>query len=178
MTIPIIWSGIPCTPLGETIFPTSDQETSGWGSTPLWSKLDDNSDSDFVTSNSSDTQCPSSQSFDFTVNMDSPSGTPASTDCQELVARVRCRSVVNFGSGQVDIRFDVRQSGTLIAQQTFTDISTSFTTKSFTLTDAEFNNITNHSQLRAEVTATICVDDEFSELECDVAWIEFEYVAK
>ncbi len=57
------------------------------------------------------------------------------------------------GGRQIDILLRLKQSSTSIATATFTDIDTTWTTRSFTLTGGEADSITDYSLLRIETEA-------------------------
>jgi len=166
--------GPQCAATTEDLYPSSDVNTSGWSSTPLWSKLDDQSDADFISSSSVSTVCASTTTHDFDVNFTNPSTTPGDSECQSMRVNIRLRKVQSNTGADCDVVVLLKQSTTTKATGTFNNIGTSWTTKVLTLSAAELDSITDFNNLRVEVDATMCVALDFETVSCDCAWIEIE----
>lgn len=123
--------------------PISDISTGGWGTTPLWSKLDDNDDADFITSSKN----PSADTFENALT--NTLSDPSSSSGHIIKARLRCDKS-NNGTATMYLY----QGTTLIATYSIPgNLATAFTTYSYTLTSTEANSITDYTALRIRVSA-------------------------
>lgn len=178
MTLPILPLGPGCTPLLDTIYPDGTIESTDWTANPH-TDTNDQSDATFASSASSTAVCPSEDAYDFEVSMDNPSGTVGAGDCQDMVVRVRARKSEIAGTGEVDIQFRLMEGATQRdISSKYNDIGTSFVTFTSVLSVAEVDAITNHNDLRVEVTSFGCGDFLFDSVECDVSQVEVEYRAR
>lgn len=143
--------------MSQFIRPTSDISTGSWATTPLWSKLDDNSDADYVTS---DVVVGDS----FRVHLGNPDDPLVSTG---HIIRARWRRASGTTAGA---KLRLYQGSTLIATLTNSSLGGSFATSSLTLTGAQADSITDYTDLRLDVefyTGTGIAS-------VDVAWVEME----
>lgn len=177
MTVPITWNGPQCESIAETVRPDSDVDTSNWFSTPLWQKLDDNSDADSVFSSTFPTTCPTRTNYDFEVGLANPSGTPGAGSCQGMRVRVRIRRGEDFGPGQCDFAMRLLQGTRHIATNVHTP-GTTFTTYTTTLSISQVDSITNHNDLRIEIQAIGCENSGGNGVFGECAWVELEYYAR
>lgn len=167
--------------INEFIRPDGDIETTKWSSTPLYAKLDDNSDSDYVISYASTQVWPSYDTYDFECSLGDPSGTPATGGVQGI--KMRARLGIDQANtpglpGNADFTFRLKQGSTLIASQTYsTSTLASPSTKAYTLNSTEVNAITNHNDLSFFVEVNIGHANGSPDLEARVFWVEVEYYA-
>lgn len=158
-----------------------DIGTPQWSSTPLYAKLDDNSDSDYVISNASTQVWPSYDRYHFECSLGDPSETPATGGVQgiKMRARLGIDQANNFGlPGNADFTFRLKQGSTVIASQTYsTGTLASPSTRTYTLNSTEVNSITDHDDLRFFVTVDIGHASGSPDLEARVFWAEVEYYA-
>jgi len=133
--------------VAQFIRPVSDVSTGSWTSTPLWSKLDDNSDADLVTSD--DNTNPDTAELEGT---NSGINDPTSNVNHVLRARIRKEA-----SGGHNVTFNGRlYQGTgggrsLIATVTEADGSATMHTISATLSGTEADNISDYNDLYFEI---------------------------
>lgn len=167
--------------INEFIRPDGDIETTNWSSTPLYAKLDDNSDSDYVISDASTQVWPSYDTYDFECSLENPSGTPATGGVQGI--KMRARLGIDQANtpglpGNADFTFRLKQGSTVIASQTYsTGTLASPSTRTYTLNSTEVNSITDHDDLRFFVTVNIGHASGSPDLEARVFWAEVEYYA-
>ena len=140
--------------------PDSDISTGSWSTTPLWSKLDDNSDVDFVQSP------PDPVGVTFEVSLTDVVDPLMSTG---HIIRARLQGDVSGTTANCDV--NLYQGATLIAGFSVVP-ATSFTTYSYTLSASEANSITDYTDLRIKVTAND--DGSLINDRMFCAWVEFE----
>lgn len=172
--IPILWSGNPCEAVTGTVRPSSDVNTTDWFSTPLWQKLDDNSDADSVFSSDFTGSCPTRNDYDFECHIANISGTPGVGSCQGIRVRYRIRRSEDVGSGQCDFTVQLKQ-GTTVKAQTVSTPGTTYTTYTLTLSIAQVDSITDHTDLRIRINASGCEDAFENGVYAECAWMEIEY---
>lgn len=178
-TIPMIWSGNPCTPFVGFLRPTGDNNTSGWFIGPLWSKLITDTSSILSESSLENEECPSQHFIDFEVAMGNPTGAIGSTDCQAMRSRISARKEVNGTSGEVDVKVELKESTTVESTRTYSNIGTSFGNKTDLLADSEVDAIGNHNNINIRCEAAVCGDMlSEDEIQCEVRRVEVEYSAK
>lgn len=141
--------------------PDADLSVGAWGAAPLWSKLDDNSDADFIAAP------------DGTDNVTCDLGLTDIVDPRSSSGHVlRWRRRVDAGS-QVQLVVELRQGAAAIVTRTEAGLSnTAFATSSYTLSAAEADAITDYTDLRVRLIAS-----DFGALNLDhaeVAWVELE----
>jgi len=142
--------------------PASDVSTGGWVSTPLWSKLGDNSDADYVDG-------PGTGSV-FVCTCNSVVDPLVSSG---YVLRVRARrwgEIGDFAGVKVEILEGASTVRMTMTQQLVS--RTGFTTYTYNPTAAEINAIGDHANLRVRVTEINISADSPS-----VAWVELEVPA-
>jgi len=143
--------------------PTSDVSTGGWGTAPLWSKLDDNSDADFVDS-------PSVDGAAFLCALGSITD-PISSSGYKLRIRDR-RFGGSITSGDfVSLRVELLEGANVRAARTHIPSNSGLATVSWDLTGPEIDSIGNHGNLRVRVT--VLVGSESTD-NARVAWVELE----
>jgi hypothetical protein len=177
--IPMVWAR--CVGITETLYPDSDEESGNWipsaGGT-LASNLDED-DSDYILLNAallSSTECPDQDEDLCELGVTNPTGTPGTNACQRLIVRYRSR-FSGSDSGCVDIQVKLLDGVTVIASNSY-EPTASFVTRSFTLSAAQYNSITDHNDLRIEITGFIGVDSVVSpDVQLDVAFARLEYLA-
>jgi len=162
--------------LTEFIRPSSDVETSSWTTTPLWSKLDDNSDADFVRSTDSAAVCSSTDTYNFEVALADPTGPPSGRLFQGMRFRYRVRKV-QTDTGTVSVTVRLKELTTTRVTSSVGSIGTSWTTYTKTLTASEIETIGNHNDLRMQVEVVVCNDLDFNTIRGECAWLEVEYYA-
>ena len=139
--------------------PVSDLDSGTFTPTPLWSRLDDNSDSDYVsTANAID--------YDI-VALNGMCDPQSSTN---HVFRWRARSMSGGGAAEKS-EVMLFESSTQIATSGAVNLARgTFTTYTYTLTAAEADSITNYADLRIRFKADTLGSGETM----DLAWVEFE----
>lgn len=128
----------------QILLPVSDADTTGWTTTPLWSKLDDHypGGSDRVSS--------STNPSDVTFTVLLPSGSDPGTD---RGWRVRARLRNSAASTVCDYVIELRSGGVVRAQATFQHNNTTDTWYSFLLSQAEAASV-NRADMSIQVRAT------------------------
>ena len=144
--------------------PDADVTTTNWGTTPLWSKIDEvtPSDTDYITAVANavaTAEC----------SLSDPSGTPLVDTGHIVRARLRAEKTnkaavitVSLIQGTTSIR--------AVAYDAEVDLTTSFAEYSFTLSEAEAANIDNYNDLRLRFAQTTATAGNFLE----VSWAELE----
>ena len=190
LLIPFMPFGGQCDPLVETVFPDSDVSDQDFASTPLWQKLDNNSDSDTITYAGNfleplgQAECSSTtDNVGFEVGLVNPSRAPASSRCQGMRWRFRFRKVDAGGppsAGTIDLNdLRLKEGGTTRDVYDYGVVGTSYVTHTVTLTDGEVDSIVDHSDLRLSLDSDTCAADEITGGPLlEVAWCELEYYAK
>lgn len=133
--------------MAQILTPASDQATGSWTSTPLWSKVDDdstvNASGDGTTITSSNNSSPDQADFALATGTD-----PQSTSGHVLRARWNKDST---GGHQIDPELELWQgvpgTGSLVASLAVTDIGATETESTYTLNGTEAGNITDYSDL-------------------------------
>lgn len=160
------------------IRPDADSETSGWTSTPLWSKLDEVSPDDATTqirSSTVSTQCPSTVDHDFEVALSNPGDTPSGNETMT----VRVRAYVDEISGFVitrQILIELKEASAVIASTT-RNLGFSYSTHEMVLSQAQKDSISNWNNLLVRCRTRVCVDSGGDSARSFVTWIETEFVA-
>lgn len=143
----------------ELARPDSDIFQSGtWSPAPLWSQLDDNDTADFVTSQNTTAENA------FTVGLTDVSD-PASSTGHVLRASIR----KSGGTNSQNATIRLLQGSTTVATIQVTNVPTTFTIYSYTLTAAEADAITDYTDLRIKVSK-----NAGSKTQQQVAWAELE----
>jgi hypothetical protein len=131
--------------MSQRLDPDSDVTTTGWGTTPLWSKIDDGAsanDADFITSNGTD---PSTAETTLTNPASTPADSNTTVTLRAMVSLVDTESTALVAS--------LYQGASLIGSHTYNygDISVvSLTTYTFTTT----NTISDFTDLRVRLVAS------------------------
>ncbi len=144
--------------MSQFAHPTSDVSTGSWTTTPLWSKVDETpySDTDYIqVVNKTADSC----EFQLNSVVD-----PASSSGHIIRARVK-----KAGSGTVTCTAYLYEGTTLRATTALT-LTTSYVTRTYTLSAAEADSITNYSDLHIRLTATCASSSRY--VYC--SWVEFE----
>lgn len=166
--------------INEFIRPDSDVDTTNWSATPLWQKLDDNSDADYIISDSSTQVWPSYDTYDFECGLANPSGTPGPGSVQGMRLRVRLgidQGTLPGTAGNADFTYKLKQGAVDKASNTFsTSTLATPSTRTYTLTEGEVNAISDHNDLRVFVTVNI--GHATANLEAQCFWAEVEYYAR
>jgi len=167
-------------PIVEDTYPDADRETSNWSSTPLWQKIDDKSTADFIGSSSCFNRCGvGSCTYDFEVDIATPSGTVADGDRQGLQVYVQVRRVDDSGTGHdADMTVILREGATTRKSATFNNLGTGWSSKVLTLSAAEVDAIGNHANLRVDVSITMCTALDFDSVSADCSSIYLRYYAR
>lgn len=182
MTIPCVWGAAgSCVPLEEFLRPDSDITTTGWTpstGTNVYAVIDESSpsDTDYVSSNIASSICPTQDTTFFEVGLSNPSGT-LNANCTGITVRVRAAKVETINTGDVDMTVELKQGATVRASQSFPNLTTSYVTKSFTLSFAEVKSITGTSDLRIRVTIDYCGNSDPHAIRGRVSWAEVELYA-
>lgn len=128
----------------EYLFATSDVATTGWSSTPLWSKIDDwINASDYAQS---DPLSSSNTTEEFECHLGNPSIDPTGLSASgfELDG-----SAGRFLPGRVTVTLRLYEGASLVAQQSETD-----GILPLSLTQSEFDSISDWTDLRVKVLCT------------------------
>ena len=127
--------------MAQFLRPTSDVSVGTWTTSPLWSKLDETAadDGDFVQS----VAAPSSAAFEVALN----TGTQPKDGTRTI--RVRHRKSIT-SARNMDLQLALMRGGSTVRSVNATNISTTFTTTSFTL----ISDPAGWDDLRVRVTAT------------------------
>ena len=195
--IPLTPYTVTCSPIDETLVPSSDQDTGDYVPDPsgggLFTHLALNSnDNDTVifaplilAGFPQQNQCSSTTSVgNFEIRFGNPSGVPALSNCQGLRWIIRQRKLASGGTwfpGIIDVsNVQLRETTTQRDSFDFGELGTSYITTTHTLTDAEYDNIGNHDNMRLRYnTVTTCADvalDGGPTLQ--IAWVKLEYFTK
>lgn len=187
-TIPMLIGQGICASINETLFPINpDIATGDYLPVPHWPELDDNSDADTIIAGGGGfnvmSECGSGvDTFRFIVTIKPPTGTVGPSECQGMRYRFRFRKVVTGdASGIVDVNdLRVREgSTTRVGPFDHGVLTTSYETLTRTVSDADFDSITDFSVLQLFMDADLCADaflDGGPEVE--VAWCEIELFSK
>ena len=182
--IPIIWGAAGnCVPLEEIRRPNADGSTSGtWtasGGGSLYTMLDESSasDADYVYNADFGAICPTQTTVFFEIGLEDPSDTPGSEFCNTITVRHRARKTEALNTTDLDLTVALMEGGSTRASATYNNIGTTFTTRSFTLTETEYGNILNHNNLEIRFTFSGCGNADPYILQAQVSWAEIEYVA-
>lgn len=158
-----------CTPITETIIPTSDVQISGWsvlgGPSTAWQATDlegGAGDNDSVWKNSIITSatCGSTDSaVDFEVHLGNPSGTPGKGSCQGLRIDWRVADLTGTcgqcAQGCVRWTAELIQGTTVKATDTGLSLGDIITTQTYNLTEAEVDAISDHTDLRFRISVEV-----------------------
>jgi hypothetical protein len=127
--------------MAQFLRPTSDVSVGTWTTSPLWSKLDETAadDGDFVQS----VAAPSSAAFEVALN----TGTQPKDGTRTI--RVRHRKSIT-SARNMDLQLALMRGGSTVRSVNTNNISTTFTTTSFTL----ISDPAGWDDLRVRVTAT------------------------
>ena len=170
-----------CKSIDEFLTPTADNNTTGWTTTPLWSKLAVDTN-DVISESSLDNEaCPSKHIIDFELAMSNPVGEPGPSDCQGMRVVVSARKETNGGSlGECDICIRLEEVTTnRTVLRCFNDIGDSFNQVTDTLTDAEVDLVGNHDNLNVFIEARVCGDViDTDDIQCVVRRVRVEYFTK
>lgn len=143
--------------------PSSDLSTGGWTTTPLWSKLDDNSTADFVDGPG--------------TNAVALMGGTSVTDPVTATGYKMRFEARRFGGTVVSgdfcgIKYEILEGSTVRAtRQVVTLNNSAFQEHEWNLTDAEANSIGNHANIRHRITEIIPSGSSDTPR---VAWCELE----
>ena len=173
-----------CSPIDEDLYPSSDIAQDGlWLNEASGSSLYDHidnaaSDAEYVEYQGEGSECPTTDQEAFTVHMTDPSSAPAKSACQTLRVRYRAGLLGSDpGCGDLDVVL-LQGASTTIASDSVS-LSSGYTTFSFLLTDTEYDNITDHDDLRLEITGYQGVDDLLnSDVLVRVSYARLEYRPK
>lgn len=161
MGIPAIQpAGVGCPAIAEDLQPSSTVAVSGFSGSPHSLTDEPGNDGESAVANSiAATVCPThGEAATYEVHMTNPTGTPGESDCQQLTVTYRVRRT-GGDPGEINFSITLLEGGTTIAgPDTANDVSTGFANHSFLLTDTEYDNITDHDNLRIFVLATACGD--------------------
>lgn len=132
--------------MSQILVPTADEATGSWSSTPLWSKVDDDSTQnptgDGTTITSDDNTSPDQADFQLS--------TGSAPDTGNHIIRARWNKSASGGhqlNPELELWQGVPGTGTLIATLSVTDIGNTETESTHTLTSGEVSNITDYSGL-------------------------------
>ena len=171
-------------PAGFTGFirPDADIETSGWTSTPLWSKLDEVSPDDAsteITSGSYTAICPSTQNRDFTVGMSNPASAPTGSETITLRVRIWLHQTAGGPSTTKILTMQVKELTTSRALTTRTISASGYSTQTFILSTAQKASVGNWDDIRIRCNLKVCGTGGFPNpvAHSHVTWIEMEFVA-
>lgn len=186
MTYPFAMHGT-CAAITETLYPSSTVSDAEW--TPdgtVHEETDTESDLDFafllITGGLFD-ECPTigtQGTNEYEVHIANPTGEPGSSDCQKLTIEWRVAKDDNEGenTGTVNMRIRLYDGATLIVTDTETDIGLTETTFTRLLSDANYDNITDHDDLRFKVFAEGCADTAPDQPSALAFWTRLQYEAQ
>lgn len=171
------WNGPQCEPLVDTLWPDGTLQQGQWQTTPHneWDANDGNeNDLPFPS-----VECPSFETFtEAIVSMDNPSDTPASSDCQRLRMRFEARLTgIDAGAGCGEMRIRLYQGNTLIREGSWRTLATFAQTWTETLSTSQYDNITNHNDLRIRAEGRAGIGNEFQfdvTISCDYVQLEYD----
>ena len=168
--------------IAETVRPTSDVTNSfdagGFGDIDESSTDDDTT---YAEAQQGSATYPNFPAHELEVHLGNPVGSPGPGEAQGMVVRTRFKRTDSFTPGNITVVVTLRQGTTSIATKTITDfeISSFWTTYELTLSNSEVDAITDHTDLRIEVIATITFGSgDFGVTNLDYTWAELQYFAK
>ena len=178
-------------PLVETVVPSSDDVTGSWSSStanPIYQELGVQTTAAYaqVPTVSGTQTCPTTSDDVLSVNMTDPSSTPAYGGVQGMRFRYQVRfqfTGLTPSTFSVAWQVDLKEGATTIASGTdgpFTNPASDGVWEAestVTLTEGEVDSISDHSQLKMEVTATMC-DDGTDGVEANIAYTVLDYYAR
>ena len=169
---------------GDIIPDLDTLDTSNWSTAPHWNDVGADGGG-VATSDQPTATCPSKDTFTFSVRMADPGGTPAAdSDEQSLILHLRIRKQETSGTNCYDSLLELYQgdptgSGVLKATLTQTNETDSiYHDLTKTITNAEYDAITDHNDLYLKVTGNVGKDDESSLPFLEVDKIKVQYLAK
>ncbi|MEX0786025.1 MAG: cohesin domain-containing protein, partial [Dehalococcoidia bacterium] len=143
--------------------PSSDFATGGWGTTPLWDKLDEAIPDDATTEIQSSND-PIADPFEV--------GLSAVLDPQSSANHAVRYRATKTGDGTATLDAELYQGAALIASDVQRTLTTAYQDFSFTLSSGEADLITNYSDLRVRITADSTAGTVVTN--ALVTWIELE----
>ena len=172
--------------IDEDIIPDADtSDTGDWVTSPHWNDVGANGGG-VAESIVSDLSCPSKSAYTFSVRLANPGGTPAAdSDQQSLILHLRIRmqqtSGTNCYHGVLELyQGDPTGSGVLKATLTQPDeTDLIYHDLTYTISNAEYDSITDHDDLYLKVIGNVGHEDEASRdpfLQVDK--IKVQYLAK
>lgn len=170
MTIPILPGSqvdVACTPITETLIPTAAPvQHTGWNITEAtaWESVDaigDDTEAVFLDTAGFTAICPSTEGDDFEVRIGDPAGTPGAGACQGMEVEWRADDDTDDGEflGCCDYIVRLKQGTTTIASQAYSDLGGPPTTRTFSLSIAEVDSISDHDDLRILIDARAGFED-------------------
>lgn len=144
--------------------PDSDVATTGWSSTPLWSKIDESSasDADAITGIFTSNTLATAE-----VGLSN-----VSDPLQNTGHKISVRARTNNPSLEETFFCDIVQ-GTTVKATLIAVLSGSYITYTYTLSGTEADSISNYSDLRLRFRATTIAADPIG-LSINVSWAQFE----
>ncbi len=158
------------------IHPDSDIDTSGWTATPLFEKLDEVTPDDASTEITSDTVtsvCPSHTVYDFEVGLSNPTLTPTGGEVVTLKIRAWLDEVSGVALTK-GLRVQLKEGASVRATLN-TGLSSSYTTESLVLSQAEKDSITDWDNLSVNVRTNFCMQNIGDNVHSHVTWIELDF---
>ena len=174
------WNAGKCTGEGTNNYYGTSTVSNDWSTTTPHDETDSTSDAEFATTGISGSICASTDVFTYVIHMANPTAPGDSSACQELRINIRHRkNGVDASVGCGDIRVRLLQGVTVKHTSSNYTLSTAWTTTTIILSDAEYDSITDHDDLRLEVRARIGINSELEfENEGNVSYNRLQYVAK
>ena len=162
---PIFAAAETCVAITETIKPNATVQDSGWAKTEasMHLTLDELSNDDEIAtldvSGLLDVCAETGPFKDFDVRLEDPS-TPGAGSCQGMEIQWRGADETNLPvGGCINWKIELRQATTLVKQQLYSDLGISPTTRTFSLSIAQVDAITDHTDLRIRVFAQSGLED-------------------
>ncbi len=181
-----------CAGIDETLVPSSQVSNAGawtFGGDPLPTDTADATDNisddneGTITPQPTD-DCPSTTNMVFIVHITNPTGVPGDSSCQGMRFHYRIAADADGNDGILCWALQCRlQQGTTtidLEDQVKYDGDAILATFTKTLSDAEVDSITDHTDLRFRVRATVGLDTEFQKFGAVLicTGLELEYFKK
>lgn len=171
----MFFGGVPIDFVGF-IRPDDDIETSGFSTTPLWQKLDEENFDDATTQIASSivtSVCFTNTDHDFEVRLSDPAGPP--TGNETITVRVRARIDEIIGAAITkNLLFELKEGSVVKASSSVT-LQAGYTTHTDVLSQAQKDSISDWNNLSIRCRARICVENSGDQARSRFTWIEVEF---
>lgn len=179
-----IFTGAGCSPIDETIVPNGEISDSNVflenNCTPFFDcikDIDDATQNMIADINEHGGEiCASQDTWSVEVAMENPVGTPPGSDCQELILRryVADQEVEEGQTSCIDWRVQLKCGTTAIQNFSFGAQGDDPPIVEHTISDAAYDNITDHDDLRINIRYQVGLEDAMSKLPALGVFIGFE----